>query len=241
MIASGMDPERDEDFLAPEYVLGTLDAAGRERARRRLAGDPAFASEVEAWARHLAPMASAVEPVSPPAAVWRRIEAALPQASSLRDAPRALVDAIWRRLAIGSMALAAASLAALAFVAWQPSRQAGPVGGVEMSTAIMDEDGAALVAALVDAADGSITLVPMALPDADGHTSQLWLVPGEGPPRSLGLVDRTRPTRLALPADLSEGMMSEGAVLAVSLEPAGGSPTGQPTGPVLGHGSLGSL
>jgi anti-sigma-K factor RskA len=35
--------------------------------------------------------------------------------------------------------------------------------------------------------------------------------------------------------------VSDEAVLAVSLEPEGGSPTGQPTGPVIANGKLAQL
>jgi anti-sigma-K factor RskA len=35
--------------------------------------------------------------------------------------------------------------------------------------------------------------------------------------------------------------LAQGAVLAISVEPAGGSPTGQPTGPVVATGDLKSI
>ena len=62
---------------------------------------------------------------------------------------------------------------------------------------------------------------------------ELWAVPAQGAPASLGLIAAdglTAISRQALPVDT--------AALAVSLEPAGGSPTGAPTGPVLFVGKL---
>jgi anti-sigma-K factor RskA len=43
-----------------------------------------------------------------------------------------------------------------------------------------------------------------------------------------------------VPKDLLSEVSKE-AVLAVSLEPPGGSPTGQPTGPVIANGKLAAL
>jgi anti-sigma-K factor RskA len=64
---------------------------------------------------------------------------------------------------------------------------------------------------------------------------ELWAVPANGNPKSLGLipsVDRAA-IRLGAAADQS---LADVPALAVSLEPQGGSPTGAPTGPVLYSG-----
>jgi anti-sigma-K factor RskA len=66
---------------------------------------------------------------------------------------------------------------------------------------------------------------------------ELWLVSTRfGAPRSLGLVGdhEFTPARLA---NYEPNTISD-AVYAISLEPTGGSPTGQPTGPVLWTGKL---
>jgi len=67
---------------------------------------------------------------------------------------------------------------------------------------------------------------------------ELWSVPPQGAPRSLGLISASGTTVLArerLPAGLLKGGT---AALAVSVEPPGGSPTGAPTGPVVFAGKL---
>jgi len=67
---------------------------------------------------------------------------------------------------------------------------------------------------------------------------ELWAVPPQGTPRSLGLISANGTTivpRGRLAASLVKG---DTAALAVSLEPPGGSPTGAPTGPVLYAGKL---
>ena len=69
---------------------------------------------------------------------------------------------------------------------------------------------------------------------------ELWLIPPGDKPHSLGLIDPSRPITIKVPQDLL-GRVNREAVLAVSLEPPGGSPTGQPTGPVIANGKLAQL
>jgi anti-sigma-K factor RskA len=69
---------------------------------------------------------------------------------------------------------------------------------------------------------------------------ELWLIPAGDKPHSLGLIAPGRPVRIEVPRDLVERISAESA-LAVSMEPPGGSPTGQPTGPVIASGKLTSL
>jgi anti-sigma-K factor RskA len=63
---------------------------------------------------------------------------------------------------------------------------------------------------------------------------QVWTLPTpEIGATSLGVLDRTAPTRLTfdhLPAPMAQQLYE------VTLEPAGGSPTGRPTGPIIGKG-----
>lgn len=69
---------------------------------------------------------------------------------------------------------------------------------------------------------------------AEGNKSyELWLISTRFPaPRSLGVVGTEDFTQRALPANFDTETL-QGATYAVSLEPAGGSKTGAPTGPVL--------
>jgi anti-sigma-K factor RskA len=72
-----------------------------------------------------------------------------------------------------------------------------------------------------------------------GRSPELWLIPHGGKPIAVGVISATAPIIIRLaPALLSR--LGPTAVLAVSAEPAGGSPTGQPTGPVIGQGTIGA-
>jgi anti-sigma-K factor RskA len=224
-----------DKITAAEYVLGVLGAAERRQAQQRLAHDQAFADEVAFWEERLGAFADAVTPVAPPDRTWSRIARKI----KARDpsAPRESLWqslAFWRSFAIGSAVLAAASIGALTFIAISPPPRApllatlGASSGQPTFIAAVDPDGTSLV------------VVPAALLAADQRAMELWLIPAGDKPHSLGLIEPGRPVRLGVPRDLV-ARISADAALAVSMEPPGGSPTGQPTGPVIASGKLTSL
>lgn len=214
--------------LAAEYVLGVLDPAERREAERRIAHEPAFAAEVAYWEARLGPMADAVIEVAPPARVWRDIEAAL-DGSPRKSLWQSL--AFWRGIGIGSLGLAVASIAALFFV-MQPAPK-------PMFATLQQGQAAAFVVG-VDPARGEIYVVPAGYSRDVQRVAELWLIPPGERPKSLGLLDPARPVTLSVPPAL-RGSVTSGATLAVSLEPPGGSPTGQPTGPVIAQGKFTGL
>jgi len=215
--------------LAAEYALGTLRGRARERLKRWMRDDPELAREVAKWEARLAPLAHAVAPVAPPARVWDALQTRLEGA---RDAGRRMSFSVWR--ALGWMAGGAAA-ALVAVTLLLPS--------------LRDTTPAAYVAVLSDAKTNRAVLVATA-GQADkvlrvntldpsiqvsGRSLELWALPRDGKPKSLGVIgaaDRGE-LRLDAPADKSLGNVP---ALAISLEPQGGSPTGQPTGPVLYSG-----
>lgn len=226
----------NSDTVAAEYVLGVLDAAERRAVEQRLARDPALTAEVAFWERRLSGLADAVAPVAPPPGAWSRIETAIAAETPSRPAPapslwRSL--AFWRGLTAASTALAAASIAALVVLVPPPR---APLTATLGGTA-----GQPNFVAAVTATGNSLMIVPAALLTNDPVAYELWLIPsGEKTPRSLGLVEPGRPVRLDLPAGLA-GRITPDATLAVSREPPGGSPTGQPTGPIVAAGKLTNL
>ena len=228
-----IDPADGGKLIAAEYVLGVLGAEERREVERRLAQEPALASEVAFWEERLTGLADAVAPVSPPQATWSRIETAIGVAPRLPSVWQSL--AFWRSFGIASATLAAASIAALAYIGLVPDARA------PLMATLGGSAGQPNFVAAVTATGNSLVIVPAALLTNDPRAFELWLIPaGETRPRSLGLIQPGQPIRLEIPSDLA-GRVTPDATLAVSLEPPGGSPTGLPTGPVIAAGKLTNL
>lgn len=229
------DPGGGGMTAAAEYVLGVLGAEERRALENRMAQDPALAREVAFWEAKLGTLATDVPSVLPPAAVWGRIDTALRPTSAAQ--PRSGLwtrVGFWRGLAIGSSALAVASVAALIVVALPPAPRTPLV-------ASLGADGRqpAFLAAVTPGGT-SLMVVPAALTSVDQRALELWLIPAGEHPYSLGLIEPGRPVRVNVPNELVSRMRTD-AVLAVSVEPPGGSPTGLPTGPVIATGKLATL
>jgi anti-sigma-K factor RskA len=214
-------------------VLGVLGAEERREVERRLALEPALASEVAFWEERLGGLADAVAPVPPPAQVWSRIEAAV-AAPAARPVSVWQSLAFWRSFGIASATLAAASIAGLAYIGLVPSRQP------PLMATLTGAAGQPNFVAAVTATGNNLVVVPASLLTNDPRAIELWLVPPNQRPQSLGLIQPGQPIRLTIPPELADRLTPD-AALAVSLEPPGGSPTGQPTGPVIASGKLTNL
>jgi anti-sigma-K factor RskA len=224
-------PADGGNLVAAEYVLGVLGAEERREVERRLAQEPALASEVAFWEERLGGLADAVAPVTPPPQAWSRIDAAI---SAPAAQPASLWNSLefWRAFGIGAGALATASVAALTYLGLVPTPPAPLLATL---------GGSAGQPHFVAAISGDhLVVVPAALLTSDPRALELWLIPSGDRPHSLGLIQAGQPIRLSIPPALADRVTPD-ATLAVSLEPPGGSPTGQPTGPVIAHGKLTSL
>jgi len=227
--------EEGDKLVAAEYVLGVLGAAERRQAQQRLAHDQVFAEEVAFWEERLGRFADAVAPVAPPDQVWSRIARAvrMPDPTAARESLwQSLI--FWRSFAIGSAALAAASIGALTFIEISPAPRTPLLATLGASS------GQPTFVAAVNAGGTNLLVVPAALLTSDPRAMELWLIPAGDKPHSLGLIAPGQPVRLDVPRDLVARINAD-AALAVSMEPPGGSPTGQPTGPVIASGKLTSL
>lgn len=242
----------DHDLLAAEYVLGLLQPEVRRQAQARLERDTAFAVEVGMWEARFAPWLQAIPAVAVPAELWARIRATLwqhelPARSETIAAParRSLWDsmAFWRGLAAGGFAVAAASVAALLLTTRQlppppapPPVVVIPAPAAPMVVSLRNDDGTTAYTATIDAANGTLTLVPVQLGGDPSLSPELWLIPAGGQPHSLGMVDRAKAMVVSIPASLRSAAGAD-SLFAISLEPAGSSAHQAPTGPVVAKGS----
>jgi anti-sigma-K factor RskA len=220
------------DALAAQYAAGTLRGGARRRYETLLAAHPALQAAHRRWQERLMPLAAELPPHTPPERVWRRIEQRLwPAVATLRWWQRV---APWR----GMAALASAATLGLAVMLALPGPAQPPVVVVLQGTADTALGVNSFVASV--SGDGRALVMRPLLPVSlePGRVLELWSVPPDGAPRSLGLISAAAATvvsRDKLPATLLRGGT---AALAVSLEPPGGSTTGVPTGPVLYTGRL---
>lgn len=221
----------DDDLLAAEHALGLADASARE------AGDPAFAAAVEQWRLRFDPLLGPER--TPPAELWGRILAQLPaNDTGVADPARP-----WRFATFAASAAAAALLGVLVLrpdgeaPTPEPAPQVAEAPAARMMVAALTpEKGGGTVAIAYDDREGRMTVTPVGM-DPDGRTPELWVIPADGKPRSLGVIAARDARTMIVPAD-QRALLSRGVTLAVSLEPEGGSPTGQPTGPVVMTGTM---
>jgi anti-sigma-K factor RskA len=220
----------EDELLAAEYALGVLAGAERAAAEQRVTRERSFARLVAEWEQRLAPWAAEIAEVAPPPQVWDRIAAALPAQAQSAGLWHNL--AFWRALSFAAGALAAACLAAAIYL--------GALTQQQPLVATIEGGGHRHFVATIDTKRGSIAVVPAAFSADATRVPELWLIPPDGTPRPVGLLRADQAVTFTLPADLAAFARSN-AVLAVSLEPPGGSPTGLPTGPVIATGKLTSL
>lgn len=218
-----MKSRQDYDSaLAAEYALGTLRGAARRRFSRRLPQEPALAAEVSRWQNALAELDRNLTPVQPPEAVWQRIVRSLPA----DPAARRRVSWPWL-----GWALAASFAGALVWVQISSSPAPAPQAVAVLSGG--QQAGSWVVSLSADRRQLTVqALGTAAIPPQ--HSLQLWLIPPGEKPQSLGLLaaDIRQQQTLAAPELVGQPL------LAISLEPQGGSPTGLPTGPVLFSGPV---
>jgi anti-sigma-K factor RskA len=239
----GTTPDRER--LAAEYAIGLLEGEERREAERLAETDPPFQAAAARWQGRLAELDQTATPMPAPNALWSRIEANLeakPTPLPVNDplpvivpSPRAAFAALWRSLPFWRMAGMAGAFASLllalgiVLLATRAAREP-----VLVAVLLTDQN---RPAAVINAfANGGAELIPLqGLQIPAGRALEVWAIPDpQGRPVSVGVLNEIRSRRL----DLARiGSPRPEQVFAVSLEPSGGSPTGQPTGPVLMKGT----
>jgi anti-sigma-K factor RskA len=223
----------DDELLAAELAFGLLDPAERQAAEARLALDGPFADAYARWQSYAAAMVD--DPgEAPSASVWSAIEARLPANDVASTASASL-----RWWKTGTLVASAAAIV-LGVVALQKPQtiiERIPVAqpaSAPMVAVLTGKTG--FVTVSFDPASGRMTSAVTGL-DIGEHSPQLWVIPADGKPRSMGVMNAAAPGWAKVPATASS-VMAAGVTIAVSVEPVGGSPTGQPTGPVILTGKL---
>lgn len=225
-------PERDADVAAAELALGLIEGEERAAALRRVLAEPGFAREVERWRRHFASLFVIIPDQAPAEDLGERIVARLDGRAQTRAG-------MWKPFAYAS-SLAAAGLLGVLIVRPDPAAPPPPVTierPAPLVAAVMVDGKDQPMVAVYDAAQAKVR-VKGSMDIPSGRSVQLWaIVEGDPTPHPLGVFKRAGEGVMMADAP-SQTPMTAGTTLAISVEPLGGSPTGLPTGPVIGSGML---
>jgi anti-sigma-K factor RskA len=231
--------------LAAEYVLGTMKGGARRRFEEYMRDNRALREAVAQWEAHLTPLSDAVPAIAPPSRVWQKIEARTTASKSLDNTRTFNQNTVktpansglfakfsfWRGLGVGAASVVAALFVAMSMGVMQPKDA--------MLTAVLEDQGVARM--VVEQPKSNLIMVKMVKPwkAAENNSLQLWVLPKDGPPRSIGIINQDGTTKISM-AEM-DNMLTGGTAFALSKEPMGGSPTGQPTGMILCKGVIAKM
>ena len=233
------------DIVSPQpdraglYVFGLLRGQERREFEADLAVDPVLGLEVAAWQERMLPLSLAIQPVVPSETIWPEIARLIAPREAgagapVRSASRRRAGgfgswwdnvAVWR--GIGAVAVAAV----VALIVVRPQ----PVPAPRMVAVLASKAGPVFTVAL--RSDGAMSIAPVGnIKPPPGKVWQLWAVAGGEKPVPVGFVE---PGRTVLPRnDMPADMRKPQILMAVTVEPPGGSPTGQPDTPIVFAGPL---
>jgi anti-sigma-K factor RskA len=219
---------RDE-VLAGEYVLGVLSLEDRQKVERRMRSDRQFAAIVNRWEQNLSGFNEEYESVLPSAALFPKIEKRIFGEYRMGGGFwNSLL--VWRLVALASLVLAAGVMIFNANILKLQQ------GGRPLVADLAGQNSAITLMASYNAQNGKLRVTPVAAGNPEEKSLEVWLIKGNDPALALGVLPQTGEGELAIPQNI-RGELSEGATLAVSVEPFGGSPTGKPTGQVVASGT----
>ncbi|WP_416427238.1 anti-sigma factor [Pseudomonas sp. App30] len=213
--------------LAADYAIGLMAPAARRRFERLLADDRDLQAELAGWQETLVTLTAPVAEEPVPARVWERIVARI-EPQQLHVPPPLRVRGWLRAVALAAAVVLAIGIGML--YTGDEAHYSATLVSVENRPAVK-----------IQAYAQYLQVEPVELPGAPANRSmELWAIPANGKPVSLGLMPVGGKGRIMLD-ESQRKLLGEPIALAISLEPEGGSPTGQPTGPVLYHGQVVTL
>ena len=237
--------------LAAEFVLGTMPRRTRQRFEALLKTSPQLRKAVAEWESRLTPMATAVSEVMPPAHVWKTIQNRVSgnrAPRQERQSQQSLSNwwtslGFWRTTA----AFATISMFALGLLILAPAGIDPATNSVEfdpavnsMMVVVMEDpqtQAAAMTASWEPGGESSHRMLRLRVVGhaemAPDTTWELWALPrDDSAPVSLGLITTHELQMLRIPESLAKPL-DDAWGLGMTVEPMGGSPSGQPSEPML--------
>ena len=213
--------------LAADYAIGLMAPAARRRFEQLLLDDAALRVELAHWQESLASLTETLPQVPVPERVWQGVTARIePQVLHVPEK-----RPFWNWLRVTA---ALCSIVVLVFLGSLYNRDDARYRATLLTAN-------AQPALKVEAHADYLQVEPLTLAAVDpGRSLELWAIPADGKPISLGVIPAGGKGKVEM-NEAQKALIGKPIALAVSLEPKGGSPTGQPTGPVLYQGALAAL
>jgi anti-sigma-K factor RskA len=219
-------PIKWDDASIGEYALGVMPAAERARFQSDLMREADLQRRLSLWEGHFGPMAMDIADATPPPALFNKIEGRL--------YGKAETQSFWQRV-FGRNGLVAGAVAAALLVATPILIPPVPTtDSNDLAFSVQSADAGLTYAVAFDNSKGAMIVTREKGDVGSARDHQLWLIAGTNAPVSLGVLPDSGVIALAVSPELQAQLA--GATLAISDEPDGGSPTGQPTGAVLATG-----
>ncbi len=216
----------DRAVMAGSLALGLLEGPERANAMRLMLADRDFARMVEQWRLRTGDLFDAVPEVEPPAHIWEAI--------SQRVNPTIEPTRNWWRLGtIGASALAASLALALL---WQLPQSSAPAQQIYAVSQLTGEIDGLRIAARYEPATATLRLRTTGMPDTP-TAPELWVVPADGIPRSLGQIARSGDTVIVV-AKGHRSLINPDASFALSMEPKAQQPHQSPSAPMVARGKI---
>ncbi len=216
--------------LVAEYVLGLLGPAEHARVEALIASNPALQAERDFWAARFAALDDEFAEVAAPAHVLDRVETRLFGHAQKASIWNSL--ALWRGITAGALAVA---VAAIGFNLMQPAPSVTTLT-TQLVAALEAEGSDVRFLALYDGA-GAVRLTALSGEVPTDRDLELWAIQDQQDPISMGVIPVNERSVVELSDEVQAGW-GEGSVLAITLEPKGGSPEGKATGPVVALGEV---
>jgi len=219
--------------LADEYVLGLLDADELAQVEAEIIRNEALKKAIASSRERFLALDTSITPMAVDESLWQAVQSKLtdnlapstPRIASANDNRHGVNR--WR---LAALSASAASILLAIGLGWSLTRTVEPV----VIAVLLDDTGG--VQAIVEDFGNENARVRLLnnVEIPSGKTIQVWTLPSqEMGPVSMGLLEGAHSAVLKgpdLPLPRGEQLYE------LTLEPAGGSPTGRPTGPILSKG-----
>ncbi len=224
-----------QSLLAAEYVLGMLRGQAAIRFEKLLISEPGLRQALEYWQYRINPLAEMVEPVKPPSRVWKNIQQHI-QISQRSSMSKLFWNNLnfWRGFALASVML----VVGFGLGVWQAAIERPTIDAMEYIAVLQNHRSEPiLVASVVDGGKAlKLDMISEAITEP-GQVMQVWCIPKEGgEPVSVGFIN-SESNRFDMTVNQIQ-MLHDSQEIVVSIEPLGGSPKNEPSGPIMYRGNL---